>query len=688
MSERSSWHSTTDLLPSSLPLLPSTIQGDLQHGLPIAYKNPAFDQTTTSDLADLSEALRATVPSQRGQWHGVWLDGKRWQLRVSGEYCTAIAQGQGNKTWAEGGDSVASGHTDKSPFDWIGEEPANVSPWIKFVRDFDWALTPVGPMQQWPPLLKMYVLSIMANPNPRLIVWGKEMTFIYNEPCVPLWGAKHPDALGKSVKGIFAEAWDNIGCVIENAYAGITTRIDEFELPIQCQGFLEELYWNFTLLPVYEELGKVVGTYDELTESTTAVVSERRRGEINDVSKSLRSAPTLPDLWPAVLGSIRSAEVPFALVYAVVDDVPEKSKPSESNSSGSSSTVHPKKCLLYGSVGISDDYQDKVDPFPLNEQNDYNDSIVQACLKAWKTKRNVALSSQDDTLPASLISAVATSRFGTPVRMGIASPINSISGTDVLAYGVWDESAVALAQQLRMTTLKAEKSEAKLARLAGAAPTGMFMFDVSGRALYVNDTYLEMLGMTREEHAQKPDVVDKRITSYYQASTDKKSGQEISDETWLLASYQKPTGKHHSITFIPARHSRPARTPRSELENGPDIYLQMAVYDTGKGLNEDEMKVLFPRFEQAGPKISIYLEMPTMNGLTCIRHIRERQNNGKIVSHVPVIAVTANARSEQISTAIEAGMDRVVTKPFRIPELVPQMHGLAAEFSAVEADGG
>ena len=73
------------------------------------------------------------------------------------------------------------------------------------------------------------------------------------------------------------------------------------------------------------------------------------------------------------------------------------------------------------------------------------------------------------------------------------------------------------------------------------------------------------------------------------------------------------------------------------------------------------------------------LEMPTMDGLTCIRHIRERQLSGKIKQHVPVIAVTANARSEQISAALSAGMDSVVTKPFRIPELMPQMAALVAD---------
>ncbi len=79
--------------------------------------------------------------------------------------------------------------------------------------------------------------------------------------------------------------------------------------------------------------------------------------------------------------------------------------------------------------------------------------------------------------------------------------------------------------------------------------------------------------------------------------------------------------------------------------------------------------------------ILLDLEMPTMDGLTCIKHIRERQEKGEIARHVPVIAVTANARSEQIAIAIDAGMDQVVTKPFRIPELLPQMHSLVAELA-------
>ena len=50
------------------------------------------------------------------------------------------------------------------------------------------------------------------------------------------------------------------------------------------------------------------------------------------------------------------------------------------------------------------------------------------------------------------------------------------------------------------------------------------------------------------------------------------------------------------------------------------------------------------------PQLSLILmdwEMPVMDGLTCVREIRKLEDEGVIKGHVPVIAVTANVRSEQ-----------------------------------------
>lgn len=65
-----------------------------------------------------------------------------------------------------------------------------------------------------------------------------------------------------------------------------------------------------------------------------------------------------------------------------------------------------------------------------------------------------------------------------------------------------------------------------------------------------------------------------------------------------------------------------------------------------------------------------------MNGLECVKHIRQMEVDGTLKGRVPVIGVTANVRQQQIDTAMEAGMDDVVGKPFRVAELLVRMRGI------------
>lgn len=71
------------------------------------------------------------------------------------------------------------------------------------------------------------------------------------------------------------------------------------------------------------------------------------------------------------------------------------------------------------------------------------------------------------------------------------------------------------------------------------------------------------------------------------------------------------------------------------------------------------------------------IEMPVQDGLTCTRHIRDLEQSGDIFcasgGRIPIIAVTANARPEQVNEAKQAGCDDVLVKPYRIPELIEKM---------------
>lgn len=66
------------------------------------------------------------------------------------------------------------------------------------------------------------------------------------------------------------------------------------------------------------------------------------------------------------------------------------------------------------------------------------------------------------------------------------------------------------------------------------------------------------------------------------------------------------------------------------------------------------------------------LEMPVMDGLTAVRHIREAEATGALRPQL-VIALTGNARQAQVDHAIQCGMDDVVIKPYRLAALLTKM---------------
>ncbi|KAK5131605.1 hypothetical protein LTR08_000792 [Meristemomyces frigidus] len=1038
--------------------------------------------------------------------------------------------------------------------DWTRFDIAGLPHYTQFMRSFDWSVTGLGAMETWPIQFRQMIVPIMMNPYPRCVAWGQDHYFIYNAAAAPLFGKKHPACLGQPIRLHFVELYDDVGPLFDAAYDGKMINLQRMPLTMERSEIQEETYWDFTLLPIFGPDGRSVGVNEELMDVTSIVRGERRRTTVLRLSEHINSADTLKNLWLSVLAGLEPAveDVPFAMCYAVVDKCPPY---HESD----------MQCVLQGTVGMLPDKLEQT--FNLTEP-DTGSAIAEIYSQVWRTKRPVMLSSEDGSLPPSMAFANPTRAFGHEVQRALVTPINSIGRGEknVLAiliiglnpmcpydheYSSWTQLVVELAEKaaamislpeeqrrakkaaddlntdlarrLHMTTLQAERNEARFVQMASSAPTGMYLFDKDGipliRALlrmrtnydqYVNNAYLELIGETREQHANhKPDfaswsdvihpddsekfrkawvrateckmpvTVEYRLKRPWR-SVDRVSGHEIQGETWLSAnavpcldadgnvltvqgwltdishrkfsenllaqrledalenkrqsenfidmtshemrnplsailqsadsiistldqegmpmlheamklssdvaeeivdaaqtiilcaqhqkrivddiltlskldasllvispdkvqpplligkalkmylsetsraditvdlcieksytdlrldwvvldssrllqviinlltnsikftqysdtrkitvcvgaSHERPTGKHHGIKFIPVKNPRQIQTSWADWGDGEELWLQIAVLDTGRGLTEEEIRLLFKRFSQASAKtekqyggsglglfisrelcelqggqigvssvagkttfsffvktkrwlsetdttpvkaavptfvsasnspiaygrrgssmmtevtntstaldrqvqaglpvkqeklaaqpsiaaqpsvsattrktsvaekqhgllhvlivednlinqkimsqqlrkagcivhvanhglecisfietstfcggsvplsvVLLDLEMPIMDGLTCIQRIRKQQASGEIQGHVPVIAVTANARSEQIATAIEAGMDQVVTKPFRIPELVPQMKALLAEFS-------
>ncbi|CAE6344989.1 unnamed protein product [Rhizoctonia solani] len=69
------------------------------------------------------------------------------------------------------------------------------------------------------------------------------------------------------------------------------------------------------------------------------------------------------------------------------------------------------------------------------------------------------------------------------------------------------------------------------------------------------------------------------------------------------------------------------------------------------------------------------LEMPVLDGFAATREIRRRESLGTLRKRNFIIALTGNARLEQVQAAQEAGVDDVMIKPYQIDVLISKMKG-------------
>jgi len=147
------------------------------------------------------------------------------------------------------------------------------------IRDFDWSKTPLGRIEQWSETLLATANLMLHSPFPTILSWGPEMVFLYNDAAISTLTLKHPGCLGGLYREVFHEAWDLVGGDLEAClYKGETAVRDNMFIPIIINGVLEDHYWSYSLIPVYEG-GRIGGVYDAFRNMTATVVGAQRLRE-------------------------------------------------------------------------------------------------------------------------------------------------------------------------------------------------------------------------------------------------------------------------------------------------------------------------------------------------------------------------------------------------------------------------
>jgi PAS domain S-box-containing protein len=183
-------------------------------------------------------------------------------------------------------------------------------------RDFPWDRSPLGEIESWPAALRAVVRSALESPFPINLWCGTELVLIYNDAYRRVLGSKHPGALGRSGREVWAEIWDDIAPLFERIREGGAAAYSE-DAPFEVvrAGEREPAWFTFALSPVRDDEGQVVAFLNIVSETTPRILTERELQRAR--AEAVLAETRLRDIFahaPAFMAVLRGED--FVFEYA------------------------------------------------------------------------------------------------------------------------------------------------------------------------------------------------------------------------------------------------------------------------------------------------------------------------------------------------------------------------------------
>src|SRR5215831_8891614 len=153
--------------------------------------------------------------------------------------------------------------------------------------------------------------------------WGRELVNLYNDPYRTFLGIKHPAALGKSAREVWAEIWEQIGPRTDSVLLRGESTYDEALLLLMARhGYPEETYFTFAYSPLPDDHGKVSGLFCAVTEQTQQIIGERRLRVLTEIAAAMAAGRTPAQVCQSAARCLSSArrDLPFTLIYLLSPD--------------------------------------------------------------------------------------------------------------------------------------------------------------------------------------------------------------------------------------------------------------------------------------------------------------------------------------------------------------------------------
>ena len=146
----------------------------------------------------------------------------------------------------------------------------------------DWSRSPLGAAGEWPQSLRTAVDIVIHSPMPMLLLWGPQLTQIYNNGFALLAGHKHPHAFGQPAHQIWPELRDFTDPIYSAVLQGQVRTYSERRFTLQRDGKESDFWLDLTYSPIRDETAQVAGilvTAIETNERRRIALELQRRSE-------------------------------------------------------------------------------------------------------------------------------------------------------------------------------------------------------------------------------------------------------------------------------------------------------------------------------------------------------------------------------------------------------------------------
>ncbi|MFC8923005.1 PP2C family protein-serine/threonine phosphatase [Cellulosimicrobium sp. NPDC057127] len=156
-------------------------------------------------------------------------------------------------------------------------------------REVAWEDTPLGHPGTWSDALRHAVQLCFSSRFPIMMVWGPELTLIYNDGYRAMLGTdKHAGAMGAPARVVWREIWDDVGPLFDAVLrTGRATWHEDMRLVMNRSGFDEETFFTFSYSALRDDDGRIAGLLDIAAETTQEVVNQRRLVTLGELHAAL-----------------------------------------------------------------------------------------------------------------------------------------------------------------------------------------------------------------------------------------------------------------------------------------------------------------------------------------------------------------------------------------------------------------